>query len=173
MLEGTIRDATAQDVLAISKIYARYVVETAISFEIEPPDEVEMLRRVNRATDRLPWLVLEHDSEILGYAYAIQFRAREAYQNSAESTVYVSKDHQRKGVGKRLMEEVLARLRSAKFHRVIAGVTLPNSGSVGLHESLGFKPVGVFTEIGYKFDQWHDVGFWELHLNGNCKSETF
>ena len=65
------------------------------------------------------------------------------------------------------MEEVLDRLRAAKFHRAIAGVTLPNSGSVGLHESIGFKPVGVFTQVGYKFDQWHDVGFWELPLSGN------
>ena len=165
MLESIIRDATDSDVLAIREIYAPYVIETPISFEMEPPDEVEMLRRLNRSTDRLPWIVLEHGSEILGYAYATQFRAREAFQNTAETTVYVSKDQQRQGVGRRLMEEVLARLRSAKFHRAVAGVTLPNAGSVGLHESLGFKQVGVFTQVGYKFDQWYDVGFWEFPLN--------
>lgn len=167
MLESIIRDATNSDALAISEIYAPYVIETPVSFEMEPPDEVEMRGRMSRATDRLPWLVLEHGSEILGYVYATQFRAREAYQNSVESTIYVSKDHQRQGVGRRLMQEVLDRLRSARFHRVVAGITLPNSGSIGLHESLGFKPVGVFTEIGYKFDQWHDVGFWEFPLSDN------
>ena len=167
MPESVIRDATESDVFAISEIYAPYVIETPISFEIEPPDEVEMLRRINRATDRLPWIVLQHGTEILGYAYANQFREREAFQNTAETSVYVSKDHHRQGVGRRLMQEVLARLRSAKFHRAIAGVTLPNPASVGLHEGLGFKPVGVFTQVGYKFDQWHDVGFWELHLSDN------
>ena len=167
MPETTIRDATHTDALAIQQIYAPYVIETPISFEMDPPDEAEMLRRMNRATDRFPWLVFEQDCKILGYAYATQFRAREAFQNSAETTVYVSKDHQRQGVGRRLMEEVLDHLRSAKFHRAIAGITLPNSGSIGLHESLGFKPVGVFTQVGYKFDQWHDVGFWELPLGDN------
>ena len=124
-----------------------------------------MNTRMQRATDRFPWLVLERGSEILSYAYATQLRARAAYRNSAESSVYISQQHQRQGIGRMLMEELIARLRTAGHHRVIAGATLPNPGSAGLHEGLGFKPVGVFSEIGYKFGQWHDVGFWELKFS--------
>ncbi len=164
MSETIIRDAVESDAGAIQQIYAPYVLETSISFEMEPPTIEEMLRRMGRVTDRLPWLAMESNGDLLGYAYATQFRAREAYQNTAETSVYVARGHHRQGVGRRLMEELLSRLRTAGHHRAIAGATLPNPGSAGLHESLGFKPVGVFSQIGYKFDQWHDVGFWELDL---------
>lgn len=157
-----IRDATETDAEAVQQIYAPYVTNTAISFEMVPPTADEMLARMRLATARLPWIVLEDAGQVVGYAYATQFRAREAYQNTAETTVYVSQAHSRKGVGLRLMTELLSRLRDGGFHRVIAGVTLPNPGSVGLHERLGYWHVGVFSQVGRKFDQWHDVGFWEL-----------
>lgn len=163
-----IRDATPEDAESVSSIYAPYVSDTVISFEAEPPTAEEMLTRMGRTTDRLPWLVMEDpnsQSALLGYAYATQFRSREAYRNTAESTVYVRRDVHRQGVGRALMLSLLERLRVAEFHRVIAGVTLPNEGSVGLHESLGFRQVGVFTEMGRKFDRWLDVGFWELELS--------
>lgn len=162
--EVVIRDATPADAANVLAIYAPYVIETCISFEMEPPSVDEMQQRMLGATDRLPWLVMQRGSEIMGYAYATQFRARKAYENTAESSVYVGQSYQRQGVGRRLMEELLNRLRTAKFHRVIAGATLPNAGSAGLHERLGFHSVGVFTQVGYKFDQWRDVGFWELRL---------
>ncbi len=164
MSDSIIRDANPDDAPQIQAIYAPYVIETVISFEMVPPTVAEILARIQRSTDRLPWLVFEQDGAILGYAYATQFRERAAYENTAETSVYVHRDHHGKRIGTKLMVELIARLKSAGHHRAIAGATLPNPGSASLHRSLGFKEAGVFPEIGRKFDQWHDVGFWSLDL---------
>lgn len=165
MTDAIVRDARPDDATGVQSIYAPYVLETAISFEMIPPTVDEIAARIDRATDRLPWLVLEEESTVLGYAYATQFRAREAYQHTAETSVYVHNDHHGKGIGTKLMKVLLDRLREAGHHRAIAGATLPNPGSAALHERLGFTSAGVFSEIGRKFDQWHNVGFWQLDLS--------
>ena len=157
-----IREATVADADRVAEIYAPNVIETSISFELTPPGAEEIAARMSRPG--LPWLVAESSGTVVGYAYAAQFRARAAYQHTAETTVYVDRNQHRSGVGKALTVELLQRLREAGYHKAIAGVTLPNDASVGLHEKLGFHPVGVFHQIGRKFDQWHDVGFWELDL---------
>lgn len=163
-----IRHATPADADRIADIYGPYVIGTAISFELTPPDTEEIAARMSRPG--LPWLVAELSGTVVGYAYATQFRAREAYGHTAETTVYVDRNQQRSGIGRVLTTELLQQLRAAGYHRAIAGVTLPNEASVGLHEKLGFMPVGVFHQIGRKFDKWHDVGFWELDLTVNLAS---
>ena len=159
-----IRDATGSDAEQILQIYEPFVLETAVSFEMNPPSLAAMKRRIKAASLHWPWLVQLEDQQICGYAYARPFRDREAYQFTAETTVYVRQGSQRRGIGFRLMSELMSRLKANDFHRVVAGITLPNTGSVALHERLGFKSAGTFPEVGRKFDKWHDVGFWTLDL---------
>ena len=160
-----IRDANTKDSNGILAIYEPLVQETSISFETSAPTSDEMARRIEQSTWRWPWLVAEQDGQIAGYAYARPFRMRSAYQFTAESTVYVGQSFQRQGVGNLLMQHLLNRLYSAGHHLVVAGVALPNNGSVALHERLGYEPVGVFRSVGRKFQSWHDVGFWSLELS--------
>ena len=165
MSEPIIRDAVLADAAYIQAIYAPYVTDTAISFEMVPPNVVEIRERMQQGSERFPWIVSEHEGQIIGYAYASPFRVRKAYENSVETSVYIHQEHHGKRIGTALMVELINRLKVAGHHRAIAGATLPNPGSAALHESLGFKLAGVFTEVGRKFDMWHDVGFWELDLS--------
>ncbi len=164
-----VRAARDEDVGGILEIYGHYVRETSVSFEYEVPTEAEMLERLRAARVRHLWIVATDVSagaeRLVGYAYAGTFRARVAYRYTAETTVYVRSGQHRRGVGRALMESLLEGLGSKGFHRAIAGITLPNEGSVRLHESLGFEPVGVFREVGTKFDQWHDAGFWQRAID--------
>lgn len=160
----TIRHATTDDAAACAMIYAPVVRDTSISFEFDPPDAAEFAARITRVQQTDAWFVGVRGDQIVGYAYATEFRARAAYAASRETTVYVHNDHHGTGVGSALMRRLLAELREQGAHVAIAGITLPNDGSVALHERLGFTPVGVFRESGRKFDAWHDVGFWELLL---------
>jgi L-amino acid N-acyltransferase YncA len=123
-----------------------------------------MATRIESGSRTHPWLVYERDGEVAGYAYAGVHRTRAAYRWTAEVTAYVAQSHQRAGVGRALYEELLARLRAQNFRLAVAGITLPNDASVGLHEALGFEPVGVYRNIGWKFGSWHDVGWWQLDL---------
>ncbi len=141
------------------------VRDTAISFEFAPPDEQEMADRIARITATDPWLVMERNGELAGYAYASSFRNRPAYATTRETTVYVHADHQRAGVARSLMTELLADLRRRGVHRAIAVIALPNDASVALHESLGFRQVGTLHEIARKFDMWHDEALWEVALS--------
>lgn len=104
------------------------------------------------------------DSQVIGYAYASSFRDREAYQFTVETTVYVESDFQRQGVGYELMQHLLLRLSKLGYHAAVAGISLPNPGSIALHEQLGFRRAGVLPQVGRKFDAWHDIGFWILNL---------
>jgi L-amino acid N-acyltransferase YncA len=160
-----VRAADAQrDAAACAAIYAPYVTDSAISFELEPPDAAEMAARMESGSRTHPWLVFERNGEVAGYAYAGVHRTRAAYRWTAEVTAYVSQDHHRQGIGRALYEELLERLRTQNFRLAVAGITLPNDGSVGLHEAVGFEPVGVYRNIGWKFGRWHDVGWWQLDL---------
>lgn len=158
-----LRLATSDDALAIAEIYAPLVLDSAVSFELVPPDEAEMRRRILETLPQHPWLVAE-DGGLLGYAYAKQFKARAAYQWSAESSVYVRTSARGRGVGRALYQALIARLRAQGFAAVIGGITLPNEASVRLHEALGFEPVARFPAVGYKQGRWHDVGYWQLRL---------
>ncbi len=159
-----VRCATTADADGIRAIYAPVVLETPISFELEPPTVDEMRGRIEKTLPHFPWLVCESDGNVEGYAYASRHRERAAYQWSADVSVYVAADARRKGVGRRLYTPLLGMLADMNYYTALAGVVLPNPGSVGLHEAMGFKPIGVYRNIGYKLGAWHDVGWWQCKL---------
>ena len=163
-MASDIRVVTREDAAGIAEIYRPYVVSTPISFEIEPPDEIEIQKRIDGILPAYPWLVLEQAGRVVGYAYASRHSARAAYQWSVDMSVYVHSDFQRRGIGRGLYVSLVRILRAQGFFNAYAGVTLPNPGSVGLHESIGFQAIGVYRNVGYKMGAWHDVGWWELAL---------
>lgn len=171
-LAATIRLAEETDAERMLAIYAPVVRETAISFELEPPTAEEFRRRICDPKEYAPWLVCESGGNILGYAYAGRFRARAAYQWTVEVTVYVNPDYQRRGVGRAVYTSLFECLRLLGFCGAIAVISLPNPASVALHESLGFEPIGVFNSVGYKLDDWHDAGWWQLELQKHGPSPT-
>ncbi|MFI4939441.1 MAG: arsinothricin resistance N-acetyltransferase ArsN1 family B [Burkholderiales bacterium] len=160
-----IRPATVLDAPAIAAIYNPYVAATTISFEEAPVSDREMAQRIKDVTVSLPWHVFESDGKIVGYAYAAPFRARSAFRLSVESSVYVSPDHARKGIGRQLYRKLIDDLRQRGMGVVIGGIALPNIASVALHESIGFEKVAHFKKVGRKFEQWIDLGYWELMMN--------
>ena len=159
-----IRLATEHDAEAIQAIYAPIVSQTFISFETEVPTVDEMRRRVVDTLATLPWLVCEDQGRLFGYAYASRHRVRAAYQWSVDVSVYVHEQARRLGIGRALYGSLLKILTLQGFYNAYAGIALPNPASVGLHESLGFEPVGVYHAVGYKLRAWHDVGWWSLSL---------
>lgn len=161
-----IRPVTLDDAPAIASIYNHFVLTTSISFEEQAVPASDMAQRIAdvQAAD-LPWLVAEQDGAVLGYAYATKWRVRNAYRFSVESTVYLAPDSGGKGIGTVLYRELLERLRAGGYHLAIGGIALPNPASVALHEKLGFEKVAQFSEVGFKFDRWTDVGYWQLKLD--------
>lgn len=160
----TIRLASTADAADIHAIYAPIVQNTAISFEVVPPIVDELADRIRSTTERWPWLVCKQDECLLGYAYAGEHRTRAAYQWAVDVSVYVAPDAQRGGVGRALYTALLSALPLQGFYTAYAGIALPNAASVGLHEALGFQPVGVYRQVGYKLSAWHDVGWWQRSL---------
>jgi L-amino acid N-acyltransferase YncA len=154
----------ARDAEAIAKIYAPYVNKTVISFEYEAPNAAEMAERIERLTKTHAWLVADDDGEIMGYAYGCPHRERAAYQWATEVSVYVDPRHQRRGAGRALYEELFGLLGERGYRIALGGIALPNDASVALHEACGFRPVGVYRDIGFKHDTWWDVGWWQLDL---------
>jgi phosphinothricin acetyltransferase len=159
-----IRLARRSDAKAVVEIYAPIVLRTAISFETEAPSESEMERRIASSLSHAPWLVWDENGEIAGYVYASKHRDRAAYQWSVDVTAYTRESNRRRGIGRALYSTLFDLLRLQGFHAAHAGITLPNAASVGLHESLGFRPIGVYPEVGFKLGAWHDVGLWQLRL---------
>jgi phosphinothricin acetyltransferase len=162
--------ARAEDGAAISAIYAPYVLETAISFETEPPTPAEMSERIAATLAICPFLVFEVDGSVVAYAYAGPHRARAAYRWSVDVTVYTTPGLQRRGIGRALYSGLLDRLTRQGFHTAFAGIALPNEKSVGLHEALGFRHLGTYREVGFKFGTWHDVGWWSRRLSDGLPS---
>ena len=159
----SIRSATPRDSGVIAAIYGAHVRDGYATFEIEPPDAAEFERRI-RSRPRLPWLVAEDDTTVLGFAYAAQHRARAAYRWSADVSVYLSPDARRRGIGRALYEQLLPTVASLGYVSAFAGIALPNEASVGLHEALGFTLVGVYRDVGFKLGQWRDVGWYQRRL---------
>jgi L-amino acid N-acyltransferase YncA len=161
----TIRMATRADAADIADIYRPYVTDVATSFEVEPPGAGEMARRMEAVLTVAPWLVYaDGHGDLAAYAYASRHRDRAAYQWSVDVAVYVRAGHHRRGIGRALYDALFPLLRLQGFYAAHAGVTLPNPASVGLHETLGFRPVGVYRSVGWKLGAWHDVGWWQLVL---------
>jgi phosphinothricin acetyltransferase len=153
----TIRAAKEADIEAILAIYAPYVRETAITFEYTVPTLEEFSERMRKTLMKYPYLVAVQETEILGYAYASEFKKRAAYDWAVETTIYVKQDSRKSGVGKKLyrvLEEVLKRQNIGNLYACIA---YPNPGSIGFHEHLGYQTIGHFSKCGYKFETWYDM----------------
>ncbi|HEY3560822.1 MAG TPA: arsinothricin resistance N-acetyltransferase ArsN1 family B [Kribbella sp.] len=160
-----VRDASAADAEACAAIYAPYVRGTAITFELEPPTVEEMAERIAKAQSTHAWLVLEDDGQVVGYAYGGPMKPRPAYRWSCEVSVYVAPTHHRTGAGRTLYDALFARLTARGYRTAVAGVTLPNPASEALHKSLGFEPIGIYRNIGWKHDNWHDVAWSQRPLS--------
>lgn len=156
------RPATSADAAAVAAIYNWYVEHTVITFEVDPVPAAEMAQRIEAVLAAHEWLVLERGSELLGYAYAGRFHARAAYCYTAESTIYLRHGLEGQGFGTPLYSELLRRILARGYRSLIGGIALPNEASVRLHEKLGFVKVGHLTRVGRKFEQWIDVGYWQL-----------
>lgn len=160
-----IRPARASDAEAMLGIYAPVVRSTAISFELEPPTLQEFQGRIARNSERWAWLVAEGDGgQVLGYAYGSQHRERAAYQWTCEVSAYIAPQARGRGVGRALYEALFPVLAARGYHGALAVVTLPNAASVGLHEAVGFKPVGVVPHSGFKHGRWHDIAWFHRFL---------
>jgi L-amino acid N-acyltransferase YncA len=160
-----IRMAKVADAAQIAAIYAPFCSDAVVSFEETPPSTDAMAQRIASTIERLPWIVYEDASEILGYAYAGRFRERAAYRWSVEVSCYVREDRLRRGIGHALYSTLFDLLVALGYYNACAGVTLPNPASVAFHEAFGFEPVGVYRHVGFKFGAWHDVGWWQKQLS--------
>jgi phosphinothricin acetyltransferase len=152
-----VRDAEPGDAGRCAEIYAPFVTGTTVSFETEPPSTDEMAARIARARERHAWLVLEDGGTVVGYAYGGPFMTRPAYAWSTAVSVYVAQRRQRSGAGRGLYEALFERLTARGYRMALAGITLPNDASVGLHRALGFEPVGTYRRVGWKHGAWRDV----------------
>ncbi len=159
-----LRLAQLADAAPIRDIYAPFVRHTPTSFEQEVPTLAEMQQRVETTLEQYPWLVLEHNGMIAGYAYASAHRSRWAYQWSVDVSAYVHEQYRRCGVGRALYTALFQLLIEQGYYNAYAGIALPNPASVGLHGAMGFEPIGVYRNVGYKLGAWHDVGWWHLAL---------
>lgn len=179
-----IRPVEAADFEAIAALTNQFILRTAIHFGEAPVSADELRDDWQRSRERFPYLVAEQRESgasaaassrapdgaagdrgvFLGYAKAGPWRTRSAYRFTAEVGIYIAPEAQKRGVGAALYEALIESCRAAGFHALIGGITMPNDASVRLHERLGFQRIGVFPEVGFKFDRWHGVGFWQLML---------
>jgi L-amino acid N-acyltransferase YncA len=158
------RLARLADAAAVIAIYAPYCELSHVSFEVVAPSIDEMRARIERISQRFPWLVCDVDGELAGYVYASQHRERAAYRWAVDVAVYVADGRRRRGIGQALYTSLFSILREQHYFKAFAGITLPNPGSVGLHETMGFERIGVYPGVGYKLRRWLDVGWWQLSL---------
>lgn len=160
-----IRPATARDAEAIVRIYNYYILNTVVTFEEQVVSANEMAKRVESVQSAaLPWLVSEQHNRVVGYAYAGQWHRRSAYRYSAECTVYLEPDATGRRLGTELYDALFPILRSKGVHTVIGGISLPNDASVALHEKFGMSKAAHYKEVGFKFNRWIDVGYWQVVL---------
>ena len=164
-MNARIRLASPEDAAAIRSIYAPYVEETPISFELEVPTTAEVEERIATTLERYPWIVCETDEgDVLGYASASSLRSRRAYDWAVELSVYVDDGVHGSGLGSALYTSLLATLTEQGFYDAYAAITIPNPASEALHERMGFERVGRFPNVGYKGGEWHDVQWWHRQL---------
>ena len=158
MSSASVRAATAGDIPAITRIYGHAVKHGTASFELEPPDEAEMAHRMQTLLDGgYPYFVAETDGALVGYAYAGPYRPRPAYRFSVEDSIYIDPSAQRRGIGRVLLEHLIAECERHGFRQMVAVIgDSAQTASIELHRALGFRLVGTVENVGYKFDQWLD-----------------
>lgn len=163
-----IRHVLAKDSSNIVKIYNHYIKKSTISFEESPVSPKEIEHRVYKVLNsNPPWLVHESDGKVTGYAYATKWSERGAYCFTLEATVYVAQEASRVGIGSSLYTALINQLKNQSIHNVIAVIALPNEASEQLHYKFGFKKAGEFKQVGYKFDSWINVAYWQLAIQGS------
>jgi L-amino acid N-acyltransferase YncA len=165
-ISSIVRPACLRDAAACVAIYRPYVQNTTISWEIEVPSVDEMASRIASAQKAHEWLVFEHDDQVIGFAYGHTLIRLPSYQWSVETGIYVSSDHHRVGVGRKLYTQVLGRLTERGYRRAFAGITQPNEASNGFHRSFGFQDAGLYRRVEWKHNSWHDVAWMQLDLLG-------
>jgi L-amino acid N-acyltransferase YncA len=163
-----VRDFCATDVSAANALTNHYIEHTAVHFGTRSERDEDFFAYWEKNSRRFPWLVAEIDGHFAGYCKAGMWRDRDAYARTVETGIYVTLEAQGRRVATVMYRALFQKLLVMDFHTVIAGIVLPNEPSVRLHESVGFRKVGVFGEVGYKFDRWHDVGFWQVRLADVC-----
>lgn len=164
-----IRLATEEDSDSLLKIYGEFITNTAVTFEVTIPSVLEFSQRIKNVLEKHPWLICEINGENIGYAYASKHRERAAYQWSVDVTVYISPKYHRKHIATALYTALIELLKVQGYYNAYAGVALPNIKSEGFHEFFCFKPVGVFHNVGYKFNEWRDVKWFELAISEHSK----
>jgi L-amino acid N-acyltransferase YncA len=170
-MQLSIRDAAISDIPAITRIYAHAVRFGTASFELEPPDENEMLARFySLMGSGHPYLVAEGDRDMLGYAYAAPFRPRPAYRHSVEDSVYVAPEAHRRGVGRALLDALIACSIEAGFRQMVAviGDSTLQAASIGLHEAAGFRLIGTLDAVGFKHGRWLDSVYMQRALGAGA-----
>jgi L-amino acid N-acyltransferase YncA len=159
-----LRPVHLDDATSLCEIYNHYIQHSPATFEEAPLTHEDMQQRIAETAKTYPWFVWEEDGKLLGYCYGRKWRERAAYRHSVEATVYLEPVAVGKGIGSILFDALLAELRRRQFHSVIGGVALPNPASIALLEKFGLSQVAHFREIGNKFGQWINVGYWQLVL---------
>lgn len=173
-----IRAAKMEDAEELLQIYKPYVEETVITFEYEVPTLEEFRGRMERILGKYPYLAAEADGEILGYAYAGEFKSRAAYDWAVETSIYVKKDKKRLGIGKKLydvLEKALALQNIVNLNACIAYKAVEDEyltqDSVKFHERLGYRMVGEFRQCGYKYNRWYDMVWMEKHIGPHLEQQ--
>ena len=171
-MQPPIRSALPDDAAAFVAIVSPIIANTTISFELDPPSVEAMRDRITETLRRYPWLAsLDEQGRVSGYAYAGPHRPAPAYGWSVNTSIYLREDGRGRGVGKALYRSLLGRLSALGYWRAFAGIALPNAASVALHESVGFQPVGIYRQVGFKHGRWLDVGWWQRDLRGEDSGE--
>ena len=163
-----IRFATADDAKELSEIYAYYVINSPYSFEYEAPSREEFAQRIIETLKFFPFLVCEDNHEILGFAYAHNYKERKAFQWVCETSIYVKNGLAPKGIGTALYKELLPILKKQGFTKAFAVLGCPNENSERFHEKMGFTYLATFSDMGYKLNGWHDIKYYTFNLNPIC-----
>lgn len=158
----TFRDAQPNDADELAAIYNHFVATSIVTFDLDSKPAAAFRDRIEAGTH--PWLVCVHEGRVVAYSCASPWKAKRAYERTVESTLYVQPDFARRGIGMRLYRDLLARLAGSGVHKVLGGITVPNEASVQMHKKFGFERVGVMYEVGFKFDRWVDVEYWQKTL---------
>lgn len=162
-----IRIAKLEDAPEILEIYKPFITDTAVTFEEEVPTFEELKKRIKAILLQDPFLVCEYKGQVVGYAYASSYRSRAAYRWNRETSVYIHPRFRRKNIARHLYNTLIGIAKMQGYVQLYGVITLPNPGSVALHEAFGFKQLTVYRKVGFKLEQWHDVGWWMLTLEDN------